>query len=345
MKFPLFAARLRWLSEPVTVWICAALTAVVVSGCGYWPVGNLEQRLRWTGMIFQLLGLATVAIGIGQMRRLFNHPSVWSQIKAWITRWPVRGNRTIELSGQATSTSGGHTDLQLRAGPGATLEQRVHVLETRMTAAEQREEHLSKEQARQAQDHRRALDAERSARESADEEHRKRLEVSATGGLLLSGIGLVWLIIGTILASASPEIAGSHIEIVAAPTAISTLRGTLVWESIYWTGALVASTFFGLKTFEIWSIDATNMDWPTRFWQHWLNFLGSLVGWSAGWPLVERLHVCAVYECGLQITLGAAMLFIVAFLGVTGYLPYAMVGLATHIGDVVRKASGLERGE
>jgi hypothetical protein len=52
---------------------------------------------------------------------------------------------------------------------------------------------------------------EKQARESVDAQLATRLELTATGGLRLSGVGLVWLIVGTILVGFSGELA-SHLQ-------------------------------------------------------------------------------------------------------------------------------------
>jgi hypothetical protein len=51
------------------------------------------------------------------------------------------------------------------------------------------------------------LRKERLLREKEDEETRKKLDLSQTGGLSISAMGLVWLVSGVIMSTASTEIA------------------------------------------------------------------------------------------------------------------------------------------
>ncbi len=55
-----------------------------------------------------------------------------------------------------------------------------------------------------------------------------------------------------------------------------------------------------------------------RWHQHWLNFLGSLVGWCLGYIVLQ--HVYPGYKLGAS----DAILAFAAFIGMTGHLPYVV---------------------
>lgn len=64
-----------WLATPKLLWIATAI--VVLAGIVALRPGTSEPVIRWTGLILQLLGIATVILGIEQTRRLFNHPTLF----------------------------------------------------------------------------------------------------------------------------------------------------------------------------------------------------------------------------------------------------------------------------
>jgi hypothetical protein len=115
--------------------------------------------------------------------------------------------------------------------------------------------------------------------------------------------------------------------------------------------ALVAS---GLSGWYAVKIFLTDID-PRKRWKHsssysqkkrmpfcwhmhqlWLNFVGSLVGWACLW-FVVRWIVGGTSNFGWEY----ALLALIAFIGVTGYLPSTAVGIVQAIGTLVEKAAGL----
>jgi hypothetical protein len=71
--------------------------------------------------------------------------------------------------------------------------------------------------------------------------------------------------------------------------------------------------------------------------QMWLNFAGSLVGWLCLWFVGKQLVEKAPTDFGW----GYALLALVAFVGVTGYLPSTAVGIVQAIGTLIDKFAGL----
>jgi hypothetical protein len=60
------------------------------------------------------------------------------------------------------------------------------------------------------------------------------------------------------------------------------------------------------------------------FAQCWLNFVGAATGWAALYFGVSRLPVGAT-SLGIWDAVAMLVAFLVAFLGITGYLPYAIL--------------------
>ena len=109
----------------------------------------------------------------------------------------------------------------------------------------------------------------------------------------------------------------------------------------FWLLALVASVFYGLSACAIFEISTSGKPWPWRLHQFWLNFIGSAVGWIALWSLVPRVIGCLAQGCSADLTWSDIGVFFLAFVGVTGHLPVALVGLAFSVKEIASKIAGL----
>jgi hypothetical protein len=97
----------------------------------------------------------------------------------------------------------------------------------------------------------------------------------------------------------------------------------------YWIVAVSASAFIGLYCMEIFEIDGVTG--PRLLQQQWLNFLGALIGWAVLWPLGLRYVGClSATGCPGTAADGWTLLAaLVAFLGITGYIPYTVINTIT----------------
>ncbi len=83
------------------------------------------------------------------------------------------------------------------------------------------------------------------------------------------------------------------------------------------------SCFFGWKAVEILIDTKTEADrgWAWWLWQRWLNFVGSATGWAATFYYIfYRLLPLADFKFKIEDT----VIILIALLGVTGLLPYAL---------------------
>jgi uncharacterized membrane protein len=108
--------------------------------------------------------------------------------------------------------------------------------------------------------------------------------------------------------------------------------------------AVVCTLFYGLKATEIF-LDPLPSNRPLswRLHQFWLNALGSAVGWVALLFLLTRVFNCFEMKCSGVLTALDVVLFFLAFVGVTGYLPAAVVGIVSSIGAIIGKIAGLQK--
>jgi hypothetical protein len=199
----------RWLfSEPKIVWLCFSVAAAAIL-IAIWGPFEAEPRVRWVGMGLQLAGIGTVAWGVRQTRLLFNRPSIAQQAKAWLARRPKR--RDVHLvTGTGGLRMGGSAALGFaRAvpGPDTPIEQRVRLLEADVTRLYEQQADAVRRLNAEADARALQIADEGRARETEDAALRSRLDASATGGLTISLVGLVWLMLGTFCTSGSIEIA------------------------------------------------------------------------------------------------------------------------------------------
>jgi hypothetical protein len=119
------------------------------------------------------------------------------------------------------------------------------------------------------------------------------------------------------------------------------MEAITITTSIFWIAALVASLFFGLKAVTIFQVQAPKGKGPWAWWIHqfWLNFCGSFVGWVALWFVGRKVISCLGASCAFELTGWDVLISFLAFVGVTGFLPFTIVGLITGIKELVVKST------
>lgn len=194
---------------PAWVAITGVVLACGVGWCLPWPGDN---RVSVAGMLLQLLGIATVAVGLSQARRQFGRPSVKEQLIAWVRRAALVFAPSKSVVGVVTSSLGsvtitGTATVRGTLAPGVSLERRVEALEQNLRAL-QTQVDKNAEDLRAQGAHLKA-ELEREARERREQDHHtvRMIEEFAVGGLHLEGIGLFWLSLGVVGTSMAGRIA------------------------------------------------------------------------------------------------------------------------------------------
>ncbi len=110
---------------------------------------------------------------------------------------------------------------------------------------------------------------------------------------------------------------------------------------VYWLIALLASVLYGCFAVAIFKAHiAEREERPPKAWwwhQRWLNFLGALVGWLALWFLLRKFLGCLFGDCRVDLGAWDVVGALVAFVGITGYLPNAIVSLVSGVGALAGK--------
>lgn len=165
--------------------------------------------IRLTGLVLQILGIGTVAWGISETRALFGHPSLVGKWRKWLARFPLLRQNTVFAAGSGSLVlAGGKVRGYGTVGPGqnATIESRVDALEKNVKSIHERISATQNEMDEEFQKTANALKEETHARKREDEEIRKNLEATGTGGVHISAIGASWLFVGVLLSTAAVEI-------------------------------------------------------------------------------------------------------------------------------------------
>ncbi len=105
--------------------------------------------------------------------------------------------------------------------------------------------------------------------------------------------------------------------------------------------SLLVSMFHGVVATNVFGVETTGKSKAWKLHQFWLNFLGSVVGFIALWFLFQAVLGCAINSCSIQFGWPDVGLFLLAFLGVTGYVPFTVIGLASGINELAAKTIGL----
>lgn len=118
--------------------------------------------------------------------------------------------------------------------------------------------------------------------------------------------------------------------------------GWFMW--MFWAVAFAFSLFFGLNAVPILASHENTKGRPRAWWiyQFWFNFVGSISGWMALAAIVRNL--CLVVDASKPFTPGwsDAALFFLAFIGITGHLPFAVMSGIASIRELLAKIPGVK---
>jgi hypothetical protein len=200
---------LHWLfTEIKYAWLAFGFIAIaLVLSLWFWPT---ERVIRLTGLVLQLAGIGTVIWGISDTRARFGHPTFASKVKAWLRRFPfIKRINVLNVDSIISTSFCGDARAYGTYGVGEnpTIESLAESLEKNVKALHERISAAQNDMDDGLQKATKALKQEEQARQSVDNDIRKMLESTATGGFHIAEIGAAWLIVGAILSTAAPEIA------------------------------------------------------------------------------------------------------------------------------------------
>jgi len=209
-------ALVRWLMQARPVWgLVGVLLLALVGSClvpTFIPPKSPEDRLRYFGLAFQLLGILTVVRGLLARERLFRVRSLADSIRQWWRRRPrwTPGSHTVIAGTGSIGMAGGEARLSTWQGvpPDADLPARVAALEANVDRLRADIQQHDKDIQAERQQRAEALAAERQLRESTTRDLRTQLEGLGASGIHVEWAGVYWLVVGTVLATIPAEVAG-----------------------------------------------------------------------------------------------------------------------------------------
>lgn len=184
---------------------------VVVAPAGFIVFVCVDETvIRIAGMVLQLMGIATVAWGIHITRKEFGHSSVFTVWRKRLNRFPAFRNHGGTGSANSTlpaMTSSGRGHSSVSAGTNPTIDARIQALEDNLKLVNDRVSQTQNEMDQEFRKQADALKREQQIRSDEDQHIRAKMESTNTGGLHISAMGTLWLVIGVIMSSVPSELA------------------------------------------------------------------------------------------------------------------------------------------
>lgn len=169
-----------------------------------------EARIRFTGMVLELLGVFVVALGLRHTRELFEQPTLLKSIRGWLREFPPLRRHVRLVAGAARiAVQGGKAYglITIKPRPGEPLDERVTSLEMNLNQVFKFVHELERRFDRTTEKHDTRLEAERQAREEGDKGAHDRIYQAVASGLHMEWLGVAFLVFGIALATMSQEIA------------------------------------------------------------------------------------------------------------------------------------------
>jgi hypothetical protein len=199
----------RWFQAGATFWIWLSVTGIILIVFRFVP-GELPDRVRWAGALFELLGVSAVVIGINRARRSFGRPSVLQGVWLWLGDFHFiffhRPLRTISVSaGMAMGSTLGVATAIGRAPK--SIEERIAQIERQISELQTNLGNVEQKVDRQTRELRAELDKEAAARQAADQSVSKKLEEGMVGDSDFELAGVSYLYLGLIMVDLPAEVA------------------------------------------------------------------------------------------------------------------------------------------
>ena len=166
-----------------------------------WPSCE-ALRISAAGMVFQILGIGTVAWGIKKTRQRLGKDGIRKILRQQLKelfRESIIGSANIYEGGDAVAAVGGTVERGVVLSGSA--DERFQALADAIKRLSRDVSDLHTDLFKETAELRKALDAECQKLREADERVRNLLDDIETGGVEIAMAGLVWLVIGVIMTS------------------------------------------------------------------------------------------------------------------------------------------------
>lgn len=201
---------MNWLSEPKLLFLTILYLLLAFSWISFFHYS--EPSFRLSGLLLQILGIFTVALGILQTREQFRHDSYPKLFSAWIQRFPLKKSNPsfIEPEGIQTSFSIGdvilHTVFKLDSN--SSIQDQLLKIEKEILSLQKQIDNQADKNINEFNDFSNKLTIEKNERTQSINQTLKIIESTSTGGIHISFIGTIWLLFGVIASTTPPELSG-----------------------------------------------------------------------------------------------------------------------------------------
>jgi uncharacterized protein (TIGR04206 family) len=189
------------------LWVCIFAVAAFWKFLAFF--GCVEKDFRLLGMLLQLVGVLTVAKVLIDSGRLFKKPTFRERIAQYFKRFP---RRHVPIHGSLSAQEEGHDIARVRVfvspSPDTPLEKRVEMLEEKTKNLFSEVDELGEKIRAQSDGLALKITEEVTQRKAGQRAFEEQLESAIIGGSHVEWWGVIFFIVGIILASTSPELAG-----------------------------------------------------------------------------------------------------------------------------------------
>lgn len=106
--------------------------------------------------------------------------------------------------------------------------------------------------------------------------------------------------------------------------------------------ALGFSSFYGFKASDIFGVSTVSKNGLWKFHQWWLNFTGSICGWAILWILIPKAYSLFFHHSGISLNILDFVSIAFAYIGITGHMPMAIVGVVKALGNIFLGVLGIK---
>ena len=106
-------------------------------------------------------------------------------------------------------------------------------------------------------------------------------------------------------------------------------------RSLYAAIATVVSLIFGIFADKLHGVTKPT-GWPLAY-SIWFNSTGAATGWLSGWVVLIRWLSCPGYVCSGEPKGWTILLAVIAFVGISGYLPLSVITSIGYLRAVINK--------
>jgi hypothetical protein len=173
-------------------------------------IAKSEDAIRLTGLLLQLAGILTVVWGLVATWRFFGLGDPVARVTDWLSRFPLRRRAIYASINEAVEADDALAARGFTSWPldsTASLTDRLGAIEKNLPLIQERISYTQQELDRAVHTLRGELKEALAAANARVAHVDTKVTALGTGSLHISAMGALWLFVGSILGSASPNLA------------------------------------------------------------------------------------------------------------------------------------------